>query len=327
MKKKEKWIDIARGILIFFVVLGHSTLGANHGDKNNFCYYIYLFHIPAFFILSGCLYKSSTDKVGLQVKKKFRRLLIPYMSYIIVINLPRVALLLINNWRQAFSEIYDLFYGGQHLKYYVGAFWFITCLFFVEVFFILLDKYMKNDKEKIIVIFLFYVIAHIHSKYFSKVAFPFAIDVSFIALAYYAFGYYFNQYIISKYIFLSSAILSVFFIIAIRLNIIDYGLEMWAHNYKNFILDFVIPIVISIFIFNFSKYLEDVWCSNFIAEIGKYTLPIMAMHIAISRGIIKTIIGGDYNYFMFTILGVMIPYLIAKYILQKSKILKLLFGI
>ncbi|MDU4478623.1 hypothetical protein [Clostridium sp.] len=219
MKKREKWIDIARGILIFFVVLGHSTLGANHGDKNSFCYYIYLFH------------------------------------------------------------------------------------------------------------FLFYAISHIHSKYFGKVAFPFAIDVSFIALAYYAFGYYFKQYIINKYIFLSSAILSMFFIIAIRLNIIDYGLEMWAHNYKNFILDFVVPIVISIFIFNFSKYLEDVWGSNFIAEIGKYTLPIMAMHIAISRGIIKTIIGRDYNFFIFTILGVMIPYFIAKYILQKSKILKLLFGI
>lgn len=39
-----QWIDIAKGLLIMLVVTGHSGIDAK---------YIFWFHMPAFFIISG----------------------------------------------------------------------------------------------------------------------------------------------------------------------------------------------------------------------------------------------------------------------------------
>lgn len=49
--KREIWIDYAKTILIFLMVLGHNSLPYIESKL------IYAFHMPAFFILSGYLYK------------------------------------------------------------------------------------------------------------------------------------------------------------------------------------------------------------------------------------------------------------------------------
>lgn len=50
MKKRDLTIDIAKGICIFLVVLGHCH---NAGFIRH---YIYLFHMPLFFFLSGMFF-------------------------------------------------------------------------------------------------------------------------------------------------------------------------------------------------------------------------------------------------------------------------------
>lgn len=58
--KRENWIDSWKGILIFLVVLGHVVgmlCHYTHGETSKFmslCYkWIYLFHMPAFFVVVG----------------------------------------------------------------------------------------------------------------------------------------------------------------------------------------------------------------------------------------------------------------------------------
>ena len=46
------WIDSAKGLLILLVVLGHMS--DINGELKN---WIFTFHMPAFFIISGYLYK------------------------------------------------------------------------------------------------------------------------------------------------------------------------------------------------------------------------------------------------------------------------------
>ncbi|WP_270224197.1 acyltransferase family protein [Lactiplantibacillus pentosus] len=55
MAKRIEWIDIAKGIAILAVVVGH-TLGPYNGQL--FGSLIFAFHMPIFFMLSG--YLSST---------------------------------------------------------------------------------------------------------------------------------------------------------------------------------------------------------------------------------------------------------------------------
>ena len=50
-KKRENWIDWSKTILIWLMVLGHAGLGGLPRE------FIYAFHMPAFFIISGYLYK------------------------------------------------------------------------------------------------------------------------------------------------------------------------------------------------------------------------------------------------------------------------------
>lgn len=48
--QKKNYIDIAKGIGIILVILGHS--GVNSEIKD----FIYGFHMPLFFVISGYLY-------------------------------------------------------------------------------------------------------------------------------------------------------------------------------------------------------------------------------------------------------------------------------
>lgn len=56
-KKRLDYLDIAKGILIISVVLCHAPF-----EKAS---YLYWFHMPAFFIISGMLYKR-----GISIKEQ-----------------------------------------------------------------------------------------------------------------------------------------------------------------------------------------------------------------------------------------------------------------
>lgn len=48
-----EWVDIAKGIAILLVVLGHTGLAV--GSARYLDAFIYSFHLPLFFVLSGYL--------------------------------------------------------------------------------------------------------------------------------------------------------------------------------------------------------------------------------------------------------------------------------
>ena len=77
--KKMNWIDVAKGICIICIILGH--MGNNLAVK-----IVYAFHIPVFFILSG--YTMKREKLDNQyIKKKFSRLMIPYFTTCLFITI------------------------------------------------------------------------------------------------------------------------------------------------------------------------------------------------------------------------------------------------
>lgn len=67
----EQWIDIFKGILIIFVVVGHG-----YYQKLNDI--IFWFHMPLFFLISGYLFKTPERKnIKIWCKKQIKSLLIP----------------------------------------------------------------------------------------------------------------------------------------------------------------------------------------------------------------------------------------------------------
>lgn len=68
--QRIEWIDMAKGYGIIFVLIGHV-------DMPYITNYIYAFHIPLFFFLSGYVFNANKDYKTFFLKK-LRRMIIPY---------------------------------------------------------------------------------------------------------------------------------------------------------------------------------------------------------------------------------------------------------
>ncbi len=71
--RREKWIDVAKVIAILIVLLNHSGIvipGVNFWGG--------MFFVSAFFLLAGYTYSSKDETYGSFVKRKAKRLLVPY---------------------------------------------------------------------------------------------------------------------------------------------------------------------------------------------------------------------------------------------------------
>ena len=131
MKDRISFYDAAKGVLILLMLIGHIW------TEGWFRTFIYAFHMPAFFIVSGMLFRhSSTLEKPLWriVWKKIRTLLVPYFFF------------------EAFSVLETVIRKGPELnvKGYLyqiltlrltnGPLWFLIVLFCGELLFILLWK-------------------------------------------------------------------------------------------------------------------------------------------------------------------------------------------
>lgn len=91
--KRLNYIDIAKGFAVLFVILGHSlreTMRIDHYWCDFLYGFVYRFHVPLLFILSGMSYaltkQNNLELASLKyVKKKAKSLLLPYISYSVII--------------------------------------------------------------------------------------------------------------------------------------------------------------------------------------------------------------------------------------------------
>lgn len=78
MRERIKWVDMAKAIGIFTIVLGHTVA---EGTLKT-C--VYSFHIPLFFFLSGATFRVKEKPFGAFVKDKALGLLVPYAVFALI---------------------------------------------------------------------------------------------------------------------------------------------------------------------------------------------------------------------------------------------------
>ena len=75
MRNHIKWLDVAKGIGIISVFLGHTIF-----SDEMWRIWIYSFHMPLFFFLSGITYNETKyDKIKNLLVAKSKSILIPYI--------------------------------------------------------------------------------------------------------------------------------------------------------------------------------------------------------------------------------------------------------
>ena len=126
-------IDIAKGFALFLVVLGHVVT-----MHHTIFRWIYAFHMPAFFFLSGMTFRPEKYPSCLDyIKKRGQTLILPYFA----ITLTALAICTIRPYyHQAISEygwkhmLKWIFYYGQPQQIYTGQLWFLPALFFAGLY-------------------------------------------------------------------------------------------------------------------------------------------------------------------------------------------------
>jgi len=138
-----KVIDIAKGIGIIAVILGHNRF---FRDSAPSAYgIIYLFHMPLFFILSGLVITRPLD--GATVRKRFIGLAKPYVMGVLL-TLP---LQLMKPDHPSNAHPWLGFLWGTGNSIYNAPIWFLTSLFSALLVLWLVDTLVSSSRQKAIV--------------------------------------------------------------------------------------------------------------------------------------------------------------------------------
>ncbi|PAD22651.1 acyltransferase family protein [Terribacillus saccharophilus] len=137
MKERIAWIDTAKGIGILLVVFGHVWRGLNDSTIkiNSTTYeiidrFVYGFHMPLFFFLSGLFLISWVNKNSYRygLTAKALALLVPYLVWSLAQGAVNIVLSSFTNNALTLSElIYNMFINP------IAQFWFVYVLFLLFV--------------------------------------------------------------------------------------------------------------------------------------------------------------------------------------------------
>ena len=128
MSKRIGYLDIARGIGILLVVLGHNDFEVISLFARQI---IYSFHIPLFFFLSGYFIDTSIPFFDF-FKKRFNGLLKPFLFTIFLIYFTSVSFEKMG-FNTAITRIVKSLYGTGHYIDWVQL-WFLPHLFVVSLY-------------------------------------------------------------------------------------------------------------------------------------------------------------------------------------------------
>lgn len=202
-KTRIEWIDITKGIAIFFVALGHVLY---EGKVDT---YVYTFHMPLFFMLSGMTFHIRNEETYRTfLWRKFKSLLIPYYLFGLISiciycilgsfvskNLSDVTNIGTQNF-SFFHNLYNLLYGSDinfALKFNTSL-WFLACLFTIEnlaFFCFFLNRVVVKAHRSIflvICLFLFLILRYSNEFYFHIFNLPMELHRAIRSLPFFLLG-------------------------------------------------------------------------------------------------------------------------------------------
>ncbi|MDP3293539.1 MAG: acyltransferase family protein [Nevskia sp.] len=277
---KLEWIDFLKGASIILVVYGHVAIIPPDRDISAFVRYIYLFHMPLFFVISGYLFKAAP--LHDFAIKRVKTLIIPYASFLIlltaIIDLTHLAK---GDWAliDYGTSIARLILGGTFLHLEVGVFWFLTALFFVQIIYCKLSHLLGNatDKKMLIAMAFLYVASSILSLFFDRIISPLGISAIPFGLLCFWFGNLIRNFKVGNYITpLSSGVIILW--ISLEVTGTHFTLDMKYSRYFPAFLIFPLSLSFVYFIILATEKYYKIIKNRLIIIFGAASLVIMALH-------------------------------------------------
>ena len=152
------WLDVAKALGIFLVFYGHLLEAMYRYGGRPFLFpqlkFIYAFHMPLFFVLSGYLYRDRGESFGRFFRYHFLTRLLPFFFF----NLLSLSALLVQqtgrggvDWPVVLQDCLALLRGVPSFNMLT---WFLACLFMVEFIHFGAKRWLKTSTRLLMGVFL-----------------------------------------------------------------------------------------------------------------------------------------------------------------------------
>lgn len=190
-RERDRVIDIMKGLGIILMIYGHTHYIPLIGK------WLYTFHMPLFFFLSGCFYSSNFN-----IKRNCQRIILPYFSFAIImcvvtlfvstilaiwnhINATDVVVDKLNDFK---SNIIQALYGDETSLFF-KTLWFLPILFIVQFAYWGIQKISGKGIHFVCALMLCASLF----LYYKNINLPYFVDTVLLTLPYYHCGSVFYQ--------------------------------------------------------------------------------------------------------------------------------------
>lgn len=275
-KTRIEWLDIAKGIVILTVIIGHTA--EYGGTLRNF---IFSFHMPLFFILSGYTYKipKSLSDLKTQLKKDLKRL---YFPCFLVAWLYEVCVAIANGTALNWLIVLKRLLWGNGCEYTwrefflpgIGVVWFLLALLLAKLCYGFLQWKSKDYHH----IGFYIILAYVGILIGRKIWLPQSFDIVFVAMLFLHIGHLWKskETSIQKHLILLCSISAVAWLWPLEKGIY---IELATRQYPYGAISVLEAICATFIIVQSTKMLARFKVIKIIfVFLGQHTLEILCIH-------------------------------------------------
>lgn len=272
LKQRIEFIDLAKGICVILVVLGHCGVSNDIPGWE-------IVRMPLYFVLSGLFFKTYGSWFSFFVRK-VNKILVPFLffyliSYILFYFLQSFYPSLLITLAKGVLDLFD----NRH--YFNGPTWFLLALFWCSLIFCAIMVYLKKEWQRLLTLTLLSLFGWYLG--YKDIFVPLFLDVALTTLPFYAMGYYLKKtpILFSKqpwYIDLCIAVL----LWGISFLLSKYTNYMMAFHYNNVggIESYLLAAVSVMSIIFLSKAINYI---PFVSYLGRYSIIVLCIHHMVYR--------------------------------------------
>lgn len=273
MNDRDTSWDFARGFGMILVVLGHTDFVGRD--------FVYLFHVPLFFIVSGALF-NTTPPLCAKIYKKFKRLYLPNLKYGLIFLLLHNVFVYFHfytpssktNTFYALAKI--LCWGNEELG---GAMWFLRSLFFSYCLYLVL-MLVRNKGIRfllfLLITFAGWLMVDLHYFYTIRTL----VVIPCIVCPFIMFGLIYNNYNeLKDYLYKYSC---SFFVLSGSVLCVAakcYHIDLAYLSLPNPVVFYLLGCIGFVFVISCCRLLQNSMLYDCITYIGRHSIPVLALHL------------------------------------------------
>lgn len=312
LNKRIGWIDIAKAMGIILVLINHSNF-----SSNAITFFGGMVYMPIFLVVAGYTFNLKEDEsIGEFVKKKAKRLLVPYVIFnLVLIGIFAIKDIVISHTsdnimgyivgalysRNVMYPVTDTFFGNAtnnniYLMTVLNApTWFLTAMFVsICLFRIIMPKIIDNRKKMLISIIVLLGLSFILEK-FCPILLPWSLDTTFLFVAFMIVGYYLKEIDFIDRTKKQPVIVVAVILLVIGLSVVNQSVNLSVRDYGlSVFVYFIVAVLGCICLIWLSNVLELIGFIDKILEyIGKHTIVILCLHLVVFAVVqaVGTIVG------------------------------------